>query len=68
MGYIRTLQDESAVFVLRHGYDVDIIDSDVKETRRPKGDDGRPDVTAGNDLYPKNIRYWTSGVRSARAL
>jgi len=44
-------------FVLRHGHYVDIVDSDVKETRRSQSDDGRPDVAARNDLYPKNIRY-----------
>jgi hypothetical protein len=33
-------RDEGAAFVLRHGYDVDIVDFDVEETRRPKSDDG----------------------------
>jgi hypothetical protein len=44
-------------FVLRHGHHIDIVDSDVKETGRSQGDDGRPDVAARNDLYPKNICY-----------
>ena len=59
-------RDEGAVFVLRHGYDVDIVDFNMEETRRPKSDNGRPDVAARNDLYPKNICYWTPGLQSVR--
>jgi len=63
---MRTFRDEGAVFVLRHGYDVDIVDSDVEETSRTEGDDGRPDITAGNYLYPKDVRYRTPQEQSAR--
>ncbi len=49
--------DEDGGFVLRHGHYIDILDFDVKETRRSQGDDGRPDVAARNDLYPENICY-----------
>ena len=27
----------------------------MKETRRPKGDDGGPYVAAGDDLYPEDV-------------
>ena len=50
-------RDEKAGFVLRHRYDVDIVHSDVKETRRPKGDYGGSDITARDDLYPEDVCY-----------
>ena len=54
---MRALIDESWFLLLRHGHHIDIVDSDVKETRRSQGNDGRPDVAARNDLYPENVCY-----------
>lgn len=54
---MRAFIDERIGFVLGHGHYIDIVNSDVKETRRAQGDDGRPNVAARNDLYPKNICY-----------
>jgi len=50
---------------LCHTNDVEVVDSDVKETGRAEGDDGRSHIAIGNDLDAEYIGYGSSVVFKA---
>ena len=53
---------DSSVRSLGHRYDIQIVDADVEEARRAKGDDGRPYVTIRDDLDSEDISNRTPVV------